>query len=210
MLAYSDYLKIFIGIMAIVNPIGAIPIFISLTTGTSRTEREKIINVVALTVGIILLAALFFGELILHFFGISIHSFRVGGGILLLLIAISMLNAKVSSIVQTREEAEESKDKESIAVVPLSIPLLAGPGAISTIIIDAHKASGIGHYGIIAVEIMALSLSLWVVLRLAPIISSRISATGINIFTRIMGLILAAIAVEFIANGMKGLFPVLG
>ena len=209
MLDFSDYIKIFIGIIAIINPIGAIPIFISLTSGTSKVERGKIIDVVAFTVGIIMLAALFFGELILSFFGISIHSFRVGGGILLLLISISMLNAKVSSIVQTREEAEESKDKESIAVVPLSIPLLAGPGAISTVILDAHKASGFAHYGIIAVEIILMSLALWIVLRLSPIISSRISATGINVFTRIMGLVLAAIAVEFIANGLKGLFPVL-
>jgi multiple antibiotic resistance protein len=89
------------------------------------------------------------------------------------------------------------------------MPLLAGPGAISTVIIDAHKAPGIGHTAIIGVEIILLSVTLWVVLRLSPLISQRISATGINISTRIMGLVLAAIAVEFIANGLKGLFPVL-
>ena len=143
----------------------------------------------------------------MQFFGISIHSFRVGSGILLLLIAISMLHARVSPVSQTKAEAEESKERESIAVVPLAIPLLAGPGAISTVIIDAHKATGIAHYTIIATEIMLLSFILWIVLRLAPLISKHISATGINIFTRIMGLILAAIAVEFIANGLKGLFP---
>lgn len=92
-------------------------------------------------------------------------------------------------------------------MVPLSMPLLAGPGAISTVIIDAHKASGVVHYAVIAGEIVALSFILWVVLRLSPLISKRISMTGINIFTRIMGLILAAIAIEFIANGLKGLFP---
>jgi len=209
MLEYPVYLKIFISLLAIVNPLGAIPIFISLIGSITDRERCRIINVVALAFGLILMAALLFGEFILDFFGISIHSFRVGGGILLLLIAISMLNAKVSPIVQTREEADESRDKESVAVVPLAIPLLAGPGAISTVIIDAHKASGILHYGIIASEIVVLSLILWLVLRLSPFISRRISATGINIFTRIMGLILAAIAIEFIANGIKGLFPVL-
>lgn len=207
MLHYPDYIKIFIALIAIVNPFGAVPIFIGLITGMTDLERNRIISVVASSVALILLASLFFGELILHFFGISIHSFRVGGGILLLLISISMLHAKVSPISQTREEAEESRDKESIAVVPLAIPLLAGPGAISTVIIDAHKASGIAHYVIIALEIIALSLILWFVLRLSPVLSKRISATGINIFTRIMGLILAAIAVEFIANGLKGLFP---
>ena len=207
MLHYNDYVKIFISLIAIVNPIGAIPVFIGLITETGAEQRTRIINVVAFTVAIILLLSLFFGELILQLFGISIHSFRVGGGILLLLIAISMLQAQVSPITQTREEAEESHDKESIAIVPLSIPLLAGPGAISTVIIDAHKATGIGHYTIIAMEIVLMSFVLWLVLRLSPMISKRISATGINIFTRIMGLILAAIAIEFMANGIKGLFP---
>ena len=207
MLEYNDYLKIFISLIAIVNPLGAIPIFVNLITGMADQERYRIINIVATTVGFILLASLLFGEVILDFFGITIHSFRVGGGILLLLMSISMLQARVSAISQTREEAEESRDKESIAIVPLAIPLLAGPGGISTVVIAAHRGSGIGHYALIAVEIVVLSLILWAVLRLAPLISKRISATGINIFTRIMGLILAAIAVEFIANGLKGLFP---
>lgn len=207
MLEYNDYLKIFISLIAIVNPLGAIPIFVDLIKGMADQERHRIINVVATTVGLILLTSLLFGEVILQFFGITIHSFRVGGGILLLLMSISMLHAKVSAITQTREEAEESRDKESIAIVPLSIPLLAGPGGISTVVIAAHRASGIGHYAVIAVEIAVLSLILWTVLRLAPLISKHISATGINISTRIMGLILAAIAVEFIANGLKGLFP---
>ena len=207
MLEYTDYLKIFISLIAIVNPIGAIPIFISLITEMTIMQRNSVIYVVASSVAVILLISLFFGEMILQFFGISIHSFRVGSGILLLLIAISMLHARVSPVSQTKAEAEESKERESIAVVPLAIPLLAGPGAISTVIIDAHKATGIAHYTIIATEIMLLSFILWIVLRLAPLISKHISATGINIFTRIMGLILAAIAVEFIANGLKGLFP---
>ena len=207
MLEYTDYLKIFISLVAIVNPIGAIPIFIGLISDIQKQQRIRIINIVASTVAIILLVSLLFGELVLELFGISIHSFRVGGGILLMMIAISMLNAKVSPITQTKEEAVESHDKDSIAVVPLAIPLLAGPGAISTVIIDAHKATSVAHYSIIAFEIFLLSAILWFVLNMAPLISKRISATGINIFTRIMGLILAAIAVEFIANGIKGLFP---
>lgn len=207
MLHLPVYLKIFVSLIAIVNPIGAMPIFIELISGIKDKLRLRIINVVAVTVCFILLVSLFFGEFILEFFGISVHSFRVGSGILVMLMAISMMHAKISPITQTREEADESRDKESVAVVPLSIPLLAGPGAISTVIIDAHRGSGVGHYAIIAVEIGLLSVTLWLVLRLSPFISKHISATGVNIFTRIMGLILAAIAVEFIANGLKGLFP---
>ena len=209
MLDYAEYIKIFIGLLAIVNPFGAIPIFISITADENSSQRRKTINLMAIGVTIILLVALFFGELLLQFFGITIDSFRVGGGILILLMAIAMLHAKTSQIRQTDEEANESIDKESVAIVPLAMPLLAGPGAISTVILAAHKASGVAHYSIVALGIILLSLVIWGVLRLSPWIAGRIGATGINIFTRIMGLILAAIAVEFIANGVKGLFPVL-
>jgi len=98
---------------------------------------------------------------------------------------------------------------ESVAIVPLAMPLLAGPGSISTIILAAHKSNGIGHYSIIVLGIIVLSLVVWGVLRLSPYISKHVSSTGLNIFTRIMGLILTAIAVEFIANGIKGMFPAL-
>lgn len=209
MLDYTEYIKIFVGLFAIVNPFGAIPIFISMTTDQSSSQRLNTINQVAFGVTIILLLALFFGELLLQFFGITVDSFRVGGGILILLMAIAMLHAKISQVKQTREEENESMVKESVAIVPLAMPLLAGPGAISTMILAAHKSSAVSHYMIIVLGIILLTGVLWLILRLSPWIMGRISATGINIFTRIMGLILAAIAVEFISSGIKGLFPVL-
>jgi len=207
MLDYAEYIKIFIGLLAIVGPFGAIPMFISMTADETDSQRRQTINTVALSVGIILLVSLFFGEPLLHFFSITIDSFRVGGGILLLLMAISMLHGKTSPVVQTSEEAAESIEKEAVGVVPLAMPLLAGPGAISTVILAAHKSTGVAHYLSIALVIILLSFLIWIVLRLSPWIESHISATGINIFTRIMGLILTAIAVEFISNGIKGLFP---
>jgi len=209
MLHYAEYIKIFIGLLAIINPFGAIPLFISMTSDQNALQLRKTINTVACGVVVILWVALYCGELVLEFFGITIASFRVGGGILVLLMAISMLHAKTSNIRQTDEEADESIAKQSVAIVPLAMPLLAGPGAISTVILDAHKSTGIAHYTIIALGIMLLGLMVWGVLRLSPWIATRIGATGINIFTRIMGLILAAIAVEFIASGLQGLFPVL-
>ena len=209
MLDYAEYIKIFVGLLAIVNPFGAIPLFISMTADENIRQRRQTVNLVAFGVSIILLVALFFGELLLQFFGITIDSFRVGGGILILLMAIAMLHAKTSPIRQTVEEADESMEKESVAIVPLAMPLLAGPGAISTVILAAHKSTSVVHYLLVALGIIVLSLVVWVVLRVAPWVAGRIGATGINIFTRIMGLILAAIAVEFIANGIKGLFPTL-
>jgi len=209
MLDYAEYIKIFIGLLAIVNPFGAIPLFISMTADENRAERLKTINMVAIGVAVILLVALFVGEHLLAFFGITMNSFRVGGGILILLMAIAMLHAKTSHIKQTTEEADESIQKESVAIVPLAMPLLAGPGAISTVILAAHKATTVMDYLMISAGIILLSLVVWSVLRLAPWIANYAGSTGINVFTRIMGLVLAAIAVEFIANGMKGLFPVL-
>lgn len=209
MLDYAEYIKIFVGLLAIINPFGAIPLFISMTAEENARQRRATTRMVAFGVGIILLVALFFGELLLQFFAITIDSFRVGGGILVLLMAIAMLHAKTSQIRQTVEEADESIEKESVAIVPLAMPLLAGPGAISTVILAAHKSSGVVHYLSVALGIIVLSLVVWGVLRVSPWITRRISATGINIFTRIMGLILAAIAIEFIANGLKGLFPAL-
>lgn len=209
MTEYSEYLKILVALVAIVNPIGAIPIYVSLSAEMSERERERMPSVIPVAVVSILMAALFFGELLLAFFGITIDSFRVGGGILLLILSISMLHAKNSATRHTTEEMQESGDKESVAIVPLSTPLLAGPGAISSVILYSQKSSSVLHYTLIAVDILVLGFMLWAVFKLTPWISRNISKTGINIFTRLMGLVLAAIAVEFIANGLKGLFPVL-
>jgi multiple antibiotic resistance protein len=110
-------------------------------------------------------------------------------------------------VVHTREEVEEGESKESVAVVPLSMPLLAGPGAISTVILYSNKGEGPGHYLFIGLDILLLGFMLWAVLQSVPWITRHVSQTGINIFTRIMGLILAAIAVEFITAGLKGIFP---
>ena len=209
MLDYAQYIKIFIGLLAILNPLGVMPLFISMTADESARQRRKTIDMVAIGVTVIPLVSLFAGEHLLSLFGITIDSFRVGGGILVLLMAIAMLHAKTSLVKQTDKEADESIEKESVAIVPLAMPLLAGPGAISTVILTAHKAHGIAHYMIIALIIVLLAAVVWAVLRLAPWIESHIGSTGINVFTRIMGLILTAIAIEFIAAGIKGMFPVL-
>jgi MarC family membrane protein len=206
MLDYTEYTKLLIGLLAIINPLGSVPIFVALTPEATQAERMKIIRVALLAVAIILLVSLFLGQAILDFFGITISSFRVGGGILILLMAVAMLQAKVSPAAHTEAELETG---ESVAVVPLAIPLLAGPGAISTVILYAHRGHGTLHYALASLDILVVVLILGLVFLLVPWITRYVSQTGINIFTRIMGLILAAIAVEFIANGLKGLFPAL-
>ena len=208
MLDFTEYTKIFISLFAIIDPVGIIPIIIAFTAGMSAQKRERVGRVASLSVFGILLAALLLGEAILSFFGISIYSFRTAGGILLLLMAINMLIGHKQ--VPAPEDNADTESTQSIAIVPLSTPLLAGPGAISTVIVDAHKAGSAGHYGVMALVLVALSLTVWLTFLVAPWVSRRLGSIGSTIVTRLMGLLLAAIAVEFIAGGLRGLFPTLG
>jgi multiple antibiotic resistance protein len=209
MLEYTDYLKIFIALLAVVDPLAAMPVIVAMIARDNAFELKAIARTVVLSVTSVLLTALFIGQEVLIFFGISINSFRVSGGILLMLMSISMLQGKISETVCNEEEAKEGETRQTIAVVPLSIPLLAGPGAISTVILYAHKGKGIHHYLMISLDIIAVAILLWCVLRTTPWLTQRLSQTGINVVIRLMGLILLALAVEFIAGGLKGLFPVL-
>jgi len=206
MLDFTEYTKIFISLFAIIDPVGNIPIIIAFTASLSAEKRARVGSLASLTVLGILLAALLLGELILEFFGISIHSFRTAGGILLLLMGIAMLNTHKQLPVTD----DDSESTPSIAIVPLSTPLLAGPGAISAVILDAHKGSGLGHYGVMALILAVLCLTVWITFRIAPWISQRLGRMGANVVSRLMGLLVAAIAVEFIAGGLRGLFPALG
>jgi multiple antibiotic resistance protein len=206
----NDYFKFFVALVAVVNPVGAIPVFINLTANQGIKARNATASIAALSVGIILMVVLFTGEAILRFFGISVGSFRVGGGILILLMAIAMLNAKISNIRQTKAEELDSTERDSVAVVPLATPLLAGPGAISAVILHAQRHDSTLHYLYLSLAVVALTAITGLLLFLAPLISQWLGKTGINIVTRLMGLVMAAMGVEFIAHGLKQLFPILG
>lgn len=149
------------------------------------------------------------GQQIIDFFGISVGSLEVGGGIIMLLMAISMLNAQIGNTRSTPEERDEAESKNSIAVVPLAIPLLTGPGSISTVIVYAANARHwYDRLGLVAIG-AALALICFFAMRLAEPIAHWIGRTGINIVTRLMGLMLSALAVEFIVDGLKALLPAL-
>jgi multiple antibiotic resistance protein len=210
MLEFTEYTKIFISLFAILDPIGMIPVIILFTVGMSAAQRNKTGRMASLTVFFILLAALLIGEPMLSFFGISINSFRLAGGILLMLMAFKMLDGNLKQLTPGADGTATEDSRSIMAIVPLSTPLLAGPGSISTIILDAHRASEISHYLSMTLVIFLLSLSVWLTFLAAPWVEKRMGTIGIDIFTRLMGLILAAIAVEFFAGGMRGLFPSLG
>ncbi|MFH2140046.1 MAG: NAAT family transporter [Pseudomonadota bacterium] len=208
MLEFTAYTKIFISLFAIIDPVGIIPLIIAFTAGMSDQRRERVGRIASVTMFGILLAALLLGEAILSFFGISIHSFRTAGGILLLLMAVNMLIGHKAP--PGPAENNDTDSTQSIAIVPLSTPLLAGPGAISAVIVDAHKADSASHYGMMSLVLVALGLTVWLTFLAAPWVSQRLGKIGSTIVTRLMGLLLAAIAVEFIAGGLRGLFPSLG
>lgn len=201
--------KATISLFAIVDPIGAIPMFMAATQGWSALRRSSAARIAALTVLGVLGVTVFLGEAILGLFGISLASFSVGGGILLLLLAVSMMQARPTPLRQTEEEAEEAAERDSVGVVPLGIPLLAGPGAISQVIIFSHNAGAdnLPNQALLLLPIALVAVSVWLVFQAAIPLSRRLKSTGIHIVTRIMGLIIAAISVEMIARGLGTLFP---
>lgn len=210
MLEFTEYTKIFISLFAILDPIGIIPIIILFSAGMTASQRSRTGRLASLTVFLILLTALLIGEPLLAFFGISIHSLGLAGGILLMVMAFKMLNGNIHQLTPETEGLSADDSRSVLAIVPLSTPLLAGPGSISTVILDAHKGTGIEHYLSMSLIIALLSVSVWLTFLVAPWVERRMGTLGIDIFTRLMGLILAAIAVEFVAGGMRGLFPALG
>ncbi len=207
MLDWAEYTKFFLALLVIVNPVGAVPLFVSMTAQNSAAERRRIARVASSAVAIVLIVVAIGGQPLLAFFGISIPSFKVGGAILILLLAISMMHAAPTGEKQTPEEAREAEDKESIAVVPLAIPLLAGPGAMSTTIIFATGRSSLSHICVIIITCLLVSLTTWAALRAATPVSRWLGRTGVNIAIRIMGLLLAAVAVEIFTSGILVLLP---
>ena len=204
MTGYQEYLRFVVTLTAVLDPFLAVPIFLSVTA--ARGSRHRLAGAVTLTVFAVLASAAIFGEALLKFLGASLPAFQVGGGLVLLLMALAMLNAQAGGMRQSRAEVEELESGVMSGVVPLAVPLLAGPGAISTTIIAA-QAGGVLHVSVIIACVGLVCLLLWSVLRVADAVGPRMGTTGLNIATRLLGLILAAIAIEIMADGLKGLFP---
>ena len=199
MIEWTFIIKTTIAIIAIVDPIGCLPLFLSLTGQHKKINKKNVVKMTAITVFIILVTSLFLGDKILNMFGISMPSFQICGGILLLLMAISMMLGK-HQIIESGQNGKS--DKELIAFVPLSIPLLAGPGAMSNMIIAAHQAPNFINQSFLILPCLAVSLLIWLTLSFAENISNVIGAIGTKIITRVMGLLLGSMAIEFITRGV--------
>jgi multiple antibiotic resistance protein len=204
---WTEQIKYVVGIFAILNPLGVIPIYLTLMSDRRPEEMQHTAFKTAAAVAVILVISVWAGDSLLSFFGIGIPAFRIAGGLLVLIIAIAMFSAITSSAKHTDAERAEAAAKNDISVVPLAIPLLAGPGAISLVIVDAHQAGSWSGKLVFSLGIAGVAAIVWVVLRLAEPIGERLGTSGLNIGTRVMGLILAAMAVQLMADGMLELFP---
>jgi multiple antibiotic resistance protein len=206
-----DLMKPLIALLAIVNPIGVVPFFIHFTQNLSALQRRRTMRVSAFTAFVVIALSALAGLRIIEFFGISIASFQVGGGTLLLISALQMLNAQPAETQPTDvSEGEQKLDAgASIAVVPLTIPLLTGPATISTMVIYAERTR---HWWEVATLVgygVVVGVATYLAFAASGRIAKLLGRTGINVMTRLMGLILAALAVEIMADGLTQLFPML-
>ncbi|WP_027014539.1 MarC family protein [Comamonas composti] len=206
-------LKPLITLIAIINPLAIVPFFIHYTEGLDQAQRRQTIRTAALAAFCVISACALLGLQVLSFFNISLQSFQVGGGMLLLISAMNMLNARPAEERPSNSTMEAGAEKaamgNSIAVVPLTIPLLTGPAAMSTVVIYADQARSFWQHLALVGYGVVVSLAVMLCFSLADPIARFLGKTGINVMTRLMGLILAALAVEVMAGGLIKIFPIL-
>jgi multiple antibiotic resistance protein len=196
----------FASIFIIVNPIEATMVFISLTSGMKTEEKQRIYwRTTTVAFAIALLFALA-GDIVLRLFGITVDSLRVAGGILLFLVAIDMLRSGRHYRKVTEAELRDASDREDISVFPLATPLLTGPGAITTVVVLMGTAVTISQKAMVVAALSLTFLATYFILKFSEYIDQALGITGIMVMTRIMGLILGAIAVNFVALGAWNLY----
>lgn len=204
------YVTAFVSVFVTLDAVGNVPLFLSITPHSSEAERAKMVSRAVLVVFAVLVLFAAFGNFIFRFFGVTIEAFRIVAGLLLLKIAFDMMEAKPARIRHTPEEDAEGAQREDIAVIPLAIPLLSGPGSISNVIaLTGQAAKSPKVLPAFALLLLAIALNVliaYLVLRSATAISCLLKESGMRIFTRVMGLILAAIAVQFVLTGIKEAF----
>ncbi len=193
----------FTSLFAIVDPFAALPAFIAMTPRDTVGQRRRMAAVACLTCALVLAFFAAFGSAIFKLFGITISAFQIAGGLVLLLSSLDMLRAKRSALNQTQEEMEAGVNKDDVAITPLAIPMLSGPGAITTSIVLFHHAHGFEQKTLFFACIAAVSACTYAILFLGASGPRQISPIAMNIVTRLMGLLLAALGVQFILSALK-------
>ena len=207
---FSFFVTAFVSIFVTLDAVGNIPIFLSITPHNSEAERAAMVTRAVLAVFGVLVVFALLGNFIFRFFGVTIEAFRIVAGLLLLKIAFDMMEAKPARVRHTPEEDAEGVQRQDIALIPLAIPLLSGPGTISNVValtVQAAKApSVLPAFSALLLAIALNALIAFIALRSATVITRLLKEGGMRVVTRVMGLILAAIAVQFILTGIKDAF----
>jgi multiple antibiotic resistance protein len=207
----SEYLNFttfaFAALFFIIDPLGNVPLFLAITPRNDARERKQIVGKASLVSGLVLAFFLLSGNLMLDLFHVTIGAFRIAGGILVFVIAFRMLFVVRPGQKTSPQEEEEAIAKEDVSVFPLAIPLLSGPGAITTVILLRSNCRDLIHYLIILAVIIVVSLLTYFILRESQYLMKLLGQTGINILTRLMGLMLSVIAVQFAIDGIKAIVP---
>ena len=205
----AEAVKFIVAMIIMMNPLGSLSIFIDLTRKSSRKARRKIALTAGLAMIIIMLVTIWSGQETLELLGITISSFRCAGGIILLLMGLSMLQSKESPVSYTEADDEAAKERESVAVVPLALPIIIGPGAISTLIIAGTDYPLLFNKIQMSLYCVILAAGMSMILFFGHFIANLVGTSVIKVITRIMGMIIMAIAVGMIADGLTGLLPAL-
>jgi len=195
----------FTSIFVLVDPFAAIPAFLVMTSDSAATRRRRMAARAAWTCFIVLAVFSIAGSLIFSLFGITLPAFKIAGGIILGLIGLDMVQARRSPTKETPRDTEEGLEKEDVGIIPLGIPMLAGPGSISTVMVLVSQAANWKHSAVVFSAIALTSALSFAVLAAADRVRSFLGETGIRILTRMMGLLLTAIAVQFVLNGFRDL-----
>lgn len=202
---FLDYIHFSLAMLAVCAPQSAIPVFVNLTEGMGTREKEGIARQAGITVACVLLCSAFFGSAILDIFGVSLNSFRIAGGILLISIAFGMM--KASEKRHTKEEQAEAENREAIGVMPIALPVISGPGGISAIVIATQTDKSWAHLASVCCAGVTVAIVSWTCLRLSDKLAAIFGQTGLNIIGRICGMILSALGIEFIYTSLRAMFP---
>jgi MarC family membrane protein len=200
-------LSFFVTLFSVLNPPHAVPLYLAMVPSPQAETTRRVARTAALTVLIALGLTLMIGDDLLDFFGITVPAFQVGGGLLILLMALSMLQGQTSPARSTPAETEEAAQWREIAVVPLGTPILAGAGSMSTVIVFEHDATNWAQWAMLAIGIVLNVILCWVFLRYSEAMIRTLGRTGVNVIGRLMGMILVAMAIQFMSDGIHGLFP---
>lgn len=198
----------FTSLFSVVNPLTAMPIFLSLTEGNTEKETARTARKATTYMFFVLIIFLLIGTYILSFFGISLPGIRIAGGIIIMRAGFSMMNPEKPGRKLSKEDQEAAMEKEDVSFSPLAMPLLSGPGSIAVVIGFGSQATGVVDYIITGVAVFLTAFLAWAILRVAPWLNKLIGKTGMTVITRLMGFIALAIGVQFIINGIAKFFGI--